>query len=312
MAKRCVHRDIKPKNVLLDVDRKVGFLADFGSAAALDSTSGDAAAVRTTALYQAPEAARTGRVGPAADVYALGLTAFEMLNGLFPYGSLDAAEVDKRINQGQRALPARMLAPGAFAPHVPKAVRQLVRRMIDIDPARRPTSSDLVRALRALTYIDWRHDVGDGVDGEWSGRWPPRRCPGGLGTPFRRRVALWRRSSPGLRPPRAAPHRDPRRQRQARQHHRLLVPPGIAGQAPALGESQPLPAGTLAYIAESTGTRAARADEDHAAAPAGDDTAAAALGISPGSPVLIARIRYYAADGKPRATTANGPARGST
>jgi serine/threonine protein kinase len=177
VTKRYVHRDIKPKNILLDVGRKIGFLADFGSAAAMDGTSGDAAAVRTTDLYQAPEAARTGRVGPAADVYALGLTAFEMLNGLFPYSSLDAAEVDKRINQGQRALPARMFAPGAFAPHVPKAVRQLVRRMIDIDPDRRPASSDLVRALRALKCIDWRHDVGDGIDGEWSGRWPPRRLP---------------------------------------------------------------------------------------------------------------------------------------
>jgi len=74
-------------------------------------------------------------------------------------------------------------------------------------------------------------------------------------------------------------------------------PPGIAGRAPRLAGSQPLPAGTLAYIAEATGTRAARADEDHAAAPAGDDTAAA-LGISPGSPVLITTVRYYAADGK--------------
>jgi DNA-binding GntR family transcriptional regulator len=75
-------------------------------------------------------------------------------------------------------------------------------------------------------------------------------------------------------------------------------PPGIADAAPRLAESQPLPAGALAYIAEVTGTRAARADEDHAAAPANDDTAAA-LGISPASPVLITRTRYYAADGKP-------------
>ena len=74
-------------------------------------------------------------------------------------------------------------------------------------------------------------------------------------------------------------------------------PPGIADRAPRLADSQPLPAGTLAYIAEATGTRATRADEDYAAAPADDDTAAA-LGISPGSPVLIIRIRYYAADGK--------------
>ena len=57
------------------------------------------------------------------------------------------------------------------------------------------------------------------------------------------------------------------------------------------------PAGARAYIAEATGTRASRADEDYASAPADNDTAAA-LGISPASPVLITRIRYYAADGK--------------
>ena len=73
-------------------------------------------------------------------------------------------------------------------------------------------------------------------------------------------------------------------------------PPAIADKAPRLADSQPLPAGTLAYIAEATGTRAARADEDYAAAPADDDTAAA-LGITPGSPVLVARTRHYAADG---------------
>ena len=46
-----------------------------------------------------------------------------------------------------------------------------------------------------------------------------------------------------------------------------------------------------------TGSRAARVDEDHAAGPAEDDIAAT-LGIAPGSPVLLTRARYYAADGK--------------
>lgn len=66
-TKQYVHRDIKPKNILLDRDRRTGFLADFGSAARLE-TDGTATAVRTTDLYQAPEAARTGRVGPPADI----------------------------------------------------------------------------------------------------------------------------------------------------------------------------------------------------------------------------------------------------
>ena len=74
-------------------------------------------------------------------------------------------------------------------------------------------------------------------------------------------------------------------------------PPAIADRARRLADSQALPAGTLAYIAEATGTRASRADEDSAAAPAADDTAAT-LGITPGSPVLLIRTRHYAADGK--------------
>jgi DNA-binding GntR family transcriptional regulator len=73
-------------------------------------------------------------------------------------------------------------------------------------------------------------------------------------------------------------------------------PPAIAEKAPRLTGRQPLPAGTLAYIAEATATRATRATEEALAAPADEDTATA-LGIAPGSPVLITRTRYHAADG---------------
>ena len=74
-------------------------------------------------------------------------------------------------------------------------------------------------------------------------------------------------------------------------------PPAVADRAPRLAGDQPLPAGALAYIAEATGSRAARVDEDHAAGPAEED-AAAALGITPGSPVLLTHTRQYTADGK--------------
>jgi GntR family transcriptional regulator len=74
-------------------------------------------------------------------------------------------------------------------------------------------------------------------------------------------------------------------------------PPAIADGAPRLGESQPLPAGTLAYITEVAGARPARALEEHAAAAADDDTAAT-LGITLGTPVLITRARHHTADGK--------------
>jgi DNA-binding GntR family transcriptional regulator len=72
-------------------------------------------------------------------------------------------------------------------------------------------------------------------------------------------------------------------------------PPVIADRAPRLADDQPLPAGALAYIAEATGSRAARVDEDHAAGPAEEDVAAA-LEIAPGSPVLLTHARHYTAD----------------
>jgi DNA-binding GntR family transcriptional regulator len=74
-------------------------------------------------------------------------------------------------------------------------------------------------------------------------------------------------------------------------------PPAIADRAPRLADDHPLPAGTLAYIAEVTGSRLARVDEDHAAGPAEADIAAM-LGIAPGSPVLLTHARHYTADGK--------------
>jgi DNA-binding GntR family transcriptional regulator len=74
-------------------------------------------------------------------------------------------------------------------------------------------------------------------------------------------------------------------------------PPAIADAAPRLAESQPLPAGTLAYITQAASARPARALEEHAAATADDDTAAT-LGISPGTPMLLTRTRHHTADGK--------------
>jgi DNA-binding GntR family transcriptional regulator len=73
--------------------------------------------------------------------------------------------------------------------------------------------------------------------------------------------------------------------------------PAIAEQAPRLAEPEPLPAGTLPYITQAAATRPARAREETAAAAADDDTAAA-LGIPPGSPVLITRTQHHDPDGK--------------
>ncbi len=77
-------------------------------------------------------------------------------------------------------------------------------------------------------------------------------------------------------------------------------PPDIAGKAPMLAENRPLPAGTLAYIAEATGSGAARVHEQTAAVAASPDIAAT-LGVPAGSPVLLTRDQYANAAGQPMA-----------
>ena len=81
-----VHRDVKPANVLLTRAGTVK-LADFGIARRFDEVTSALTAegmVMGTRAYLAPEAARGDDVGPAADLYAVGATLYEMATGARP------------------------------------------------------------------------------------------------------------------------------------------------------------------------------------------------------------------------------------
>lgn len=89
-----VHRDLKPDNIMV---RKDGTLAltDFGIAKDLNagSTMTVHGEVMGTPSYVAPEQAQGLQVGPAADVYSLGVMLFQMLTGRKPYQANDPANI---------------------------------------------------------------------------------------------------------------------------------------------------------------------------------------------------------------------------
>jgi serine/threonine protein kinase len=80
-----IHRDIKPANIMIEAGNKV-FLMDFGIAKIVGGQQHTATGkMLGTALYMAPEQIQGLMVDARADIYSLGVTLFEMLNGKPPY-----------------------------------------------------------------------------------------------------------------------------------------------------------------------------------------------------------------------------------
>jgi len=95
-ARRIVHRDVKPSNVLLADQRAM--LLDFGAALRLDA-DGPPGDVVCTLAYASPEQIRGDAVDGRADVYALAVTAYEMLTGRRPFAELESEPLGLSLAQ---------------------------------------------------------------------------------------------------------------------------------------------------------------------------------------------------------------------
>ncbi|QUQ68598.1 serine/threonine-protein kinase [Kutzneria sp. CA-103260] len=139
-AQGVVHRDVKPSNILLDED---GFphLSDFGIALLAGQSRVTAVdEVIGTPAYLAPEQILGGALGPAVDVYALGLVLLECITGRREYDGPNKMEAAlARLNRDPR-IPAEL--PGPLA--------GLLRAMTARDPVRRPTAQHCLNTLSAL------------------------------------------------------------------------------------------------------------------------------------------------------------------
>jgi serine/threonine protein kinase len=167
--RRILHRDIKPANVFLDEKLSHSYLGDLGSAAMMDS-QGSAAPPAGTRLYRAPELAQ-GRYTRSADLYSAGMTVLELFGGLLPYEEFDPLDIEKRVQQGRRAIADRWFK--SLPPTAPTSVVKLVGRLTDPNPTRRPrTAAEVLAELSRIAVIDWtRHED------EWIGTWSPRGLP---------------------------------------------------------------------------------------------------------------------------------------
>ena len=131
---RRVHRDVKAKNVLVARDGRVK-LADFGVATRLTDTSTKRQSLIGTPYWMAPEVLEQSRYGSAADVWSLGITAFELATGKPPHWELHPMKV---LFVVPKAPPPKL--EGNFSAEA----TAFVARCLAKAPEERPTCADLL------------------------------------------------------------------------------------------------------------------------------------------------------------------------
>ena len=141
-----VHRDLKPNNVLLAGDGTPKII-DFGLAKSLDVDTGltYTGSILGTPCYMSPEQAggRHRDIGPAADLYALGVILYELLTGRPP---LRGATTQETLEQVKATEP---VAPSRLVPGLPVDLETICLKCLRKDPSRRyESASALAEDLR--------------------------------------------------------------------------------------------------------------------------------------------------------------------
>lgn len=133
------HRDLKPENIMLqrlDDDDELVKIIDFGIAKLrnpLFAPSTESLLPAGTALYMSPEQLVGDDVNEAADIYALGIVAYEMLAGQRPFNPSSPYQLLELQRAGLDA------APHTFPTALPPAAYHVLRRALSYDASQRPS-----------------------------------------------------------------------------------------------------------------------------------------------------------------------------
>jgi serine/threonine-protein kinase len=151
-AARVVHRDIKPHNVMVAFTG-VAKLIDFGIAQAQQRQQENE--IAGTPGYLSPERWMGGPGTPASDLFALGVTLYELLTSQRPFQHDDPRAFIASAEAGQYE---RL---GTLRPDIPGTLAAAVHQCLLADPSKRPASAAALHALVEQSLIETRVDLAE-------------------------------------------------------------------------------------------------------------------------------------------------------
>ena len=148
-ARKLVHRDVKPQNVLIDPDGRAK-VTDFGIARSLEQKGMTATGrVLGTTDYVSPEQAMGEDVDERSDVYSLGVVLYEMLTGEVPF------QAETQVGVAMKHVNEPMPDVQAKRPEVSAVVASVVDRAATKDPRDRyNTVAEMVRDLEQTLEVE--------------------------------------------------------------------------------------------------------------------------------------------------------------
>ncbi len=131
-----VHRDVKPANVLVHWPTQTVKLGDFGLARLADAANTATGMMLGSPSYMAPELLAGSAPTPRSDLYALGVTLFELLTGRQAFDGPNMGALLRNISQH----PPPLLRQAR--PDLPEALESLLQLLLSKTPVERPADGD--------------------------------------------------------------------------------------------------------------------------------------------------------------------------